>query len=99
MSVALRSFPLIRKEIFCGNLVKHWGGTIWVRCVGGSSNLTSTSAAGIVASKWANQRVTSWMQRYEDFLGLTEVKDAQTNVMDVRTVKQWVSLRGQSLLV
>lgn len=31
-------------------------------------------------------RVDRWLQSYEDFVGLTEVKQAQTNVIQVHTI-------------
>ncbi|OQV24372.1 putative Coiled-coil domain-containing protein 51 [Hypsibius exemplaris] len=43
---------------------------------------SSTSPASLSASNWYNQKITSWIQQYEDFLGLTEVKEAQSSVME-----------------
>ena len=33
-----------------------------------------------VDTEWYSQRVSFWMKRYENFVGLTEVKEAQVKV-------------------
>lgn len=42
------------------------------------SNLPSRFSTDVL-----NQKLSIWMQKYEDFVGLTEVKAAQTRVLQV----------------
>lgn len=41
-----------------------------------------------IDKEWYNARVSFWMKRYENFVGLTDVKEAQVRV--VRTEKQFI---------
>ncbi|XP_055338034.1 mitochondrial potassium channel-like [Paramacrobiotus metropolitanus] len=56
-----------------------------LRCLTSTSTSPPVSAtvanAAITATAWTNQKLSYWMQMYEDFLGLTEVKNAQNQVI------------------
>lgn len=51
-----------------------------------SATTTHTSPSSS-APTWYSQKMNLWIQQYEDFLGLTEVKEAQSSVMTVRTCR------------
>ena len=42
-----------------------------------------------VDKEWYSARVSFWMKRYENFVGLTDVKEAQVRV--VQTEKQFIN--------
>jgi len=49
------------------------------RCVSISGNPVADRALNVVTGG----RIESWLQKYEDLVGLTEVKEAQNKVMQV----------------
>ena len=67
---------------FCKVGLTHRNGcsVAWKRCV----HLSGNPVADRALNAMTGGRIESWLKKYENLVGLTEVKDAQNKVMQVR---------------
>ena len=61
-----------------------------------SSWWTKNGKTAAPEGEWYSKRVSFWMKRYEDFVGLTEVKAAQAKVVEVFNASSFINEFGLS---
>lgn len=75
----MKYFRLQLLNVYTACTSPHITVSTWKRCYSISGNPTADRALNVVTGG----RIESWFQKYEDLVGLTEVKEAQNKVIQV----------------